>query len=207
MTFKIKKQIGLTTIPKYFLEDKELSIVAKGILGVLYHHGDLLPFVKEDRDSLKPYVMELVEKGYIKNENGILEVQNKPINFRKKNTTVSLEPNKKETLFDYMIKEVSNYTNDVELQNVLKEYFTARMSKQSGTRFANFHFSKQSIKPLLDELNNLGDKVNAVRLALKHQYSGFKYITLSKGDNAISNRASKDEILDARRRLKEGDGF
>lgn len=167
--FKLQKQIGLMTIPKEFITDKELSIIAKGILCSLYHCGDL-ENVKEEKDFLRPYIKEIIKKGYAFVENDEIVIRNKKYLPKRKindNKVSSIEKSNKSTSYTTIIEMINNYTEDNELRELLVAYYKLRLQKPKNSELFMSRTYPKDFERILNTLDSFkGNKHNIIKNAI-----------------------------------------
>lgn len=208
MPFKIQREVGKVTIPKAFLEDKNLSTTAKGLLACVYVSGDT-ELNKEDKDYLKPFVLELLQAGYLENMGSYLKVLNKPKKPKKEKelTDKLIEKAPKQTFFSKIMKAVDEFTSNEELRLLLKDYFVARQNRKPGTRFERSFLNGPTLERMLNELKELPlqEQIDVVRLSLEKQY--LKWVLPEK--DAVNYKPQSSQVkksadgLKLERRTKE----
>lgn len=204
--FKVQKTISYTTIPKAFLEDNTLSVVAKGLLASIYHSGDIT-FLKESKDVLRPYVQELVSKGYCKVEDKNIIVLLRPKTRNIKTTDdFNMDKPKRQTLYEYMLELTQDFSK--EEKDLFIQYFNIRVSAPKGTRFEQRPLHKFELRSLVESLKLMkGNKVEIIKQSIDKQYLKFVDLpkTMSK-DKLVTNVATKEEV-DSYKNQLESEGL
>jgi len=194
-----QKDLTYVNIPKNVLQLSSLSLEAKGLYASLFAMREL----PQKSDALT----ELMQWGLVEyTKSGDIKVKLRPN--KTKTDTIPVEPphiEKKTTdKFSKMVQSVKDYTNEVELQEALINYFSLRMSPAQDSRFYQAGpIQTWQINMLLTQLNDIdGDKLAAVQYCTKKQY--FKFFPKPEQktmDGVISHSYSKTEQQEIHEKL------
>lgn len=173
-------------IPKWAIEDKRLSLHAKGLytyiqsLGTGYNDITLEKLSEElniTLEELNTVLSELVNTGYIDKGNNQYYVNMKPSKRDKSFEEFKVEDVEKlknKNLYDQMAKQILEFTTDKEIKELLFKYLNLRMNPSSDSRFykKDILYPKQ-FSQMLEKLKSFSNPKQSIQQSIDNEYYVF----------------------------------
>lgn len=196
-------------VPKSILKDKSLTFAEKGLLIYLLTMdcddiSKILNNNNVDEPTLEYLLNALQENGFAvktdKSYTALLHKRQVKVDAIKKVTADDLIKKEKQklSLKDTCVKEIDSYTTNTELRDILNQYLDLRLHPQQNNRLAQFRiYNVYQWVAILKSLDNMKDKVGAVKYAIEHSYAKFIDVGGLKKENEKSlDGLGADSIVD-----------
>lgn len=204
--FKMQQELTSIVVPKTGIMDSDLSLSAIGLYATLFARGskfnkDLSTITTSSKEEIESAIKELNDAGYIENGNDFLRILRKPTKKKAKIEKKDIKPKKQKPLFTQMIEAIYQRKYDKEVTALVINYMKMRLSPTKDSRFHGSFFNLGALNNLLNVLDTIENKKEAVSIAIQNEYFKFFEPQKSSFDTADIQEVSQEEADRIRAKL------